>query len=500
MGSRFEVKPQAGMQTNAFLALQYGVDEMLMGGMAGPGKSWTLLAMDLPVLLKDGNARSLILRRTTPDLGNLIEKACELYLPFGAEFRALDTHYKRSSFTFPNGAKVVLGHMEYEQDKEKYQGMEFPLIRFDEVTQFLESQYRYMWSRLRTKHGLKTNMACTCNPTGIGMMWVKRRWIDVLKQYEVGWFQQKDGADVRVDAWTKGSKSRVWIPGKRSENCYIGSDYEDSLRQLGTDDFRALGDGLWEIQARNNQLIDPRWIDFAMSGKVKPLTGMASSWNAIGCDYAHSGKDKTILVHGLGNRVDHVDEEAYSRAPETAQRIFALVAKLGRFRTMVGLDSNGPGSGVADILEDTLGLGDCLNRCVYKDKDYIPTRKGAFEFDCLRSQMWWQFKLDLEDGNIDLSRLAQAFDDYNGVMFLMEELYAHEMQVVNGKMRVTSKKEMANANRLGRSPDRADALVIWNWVRKRSSDDVESYHENEEVRDYGRKSGGGVHRAKSAWL
>jgi len=44
---------------------------------------------------------------------------------------------------------VQFGHLESENDKYGYQGAEFQFIGFDELTQFSESKYLYLATRLR---------------------------------------------------------------------------------------------------------------------------------------------------------------------------------------------------------------------------------------------------------------------------------------------------------------------------------------------------------------
>ena len=53
------------------------------------------------------------------------------------------------TFTFRNGSAIQLGYLRHETDVENYQGAEFQLVIFEEVTHFTESQYLYMKSRLR---------------------------------------------------------------------------------------------------------------------------------------------------------------------------------------------------------------------------------------------------------------------------------------------------------------------------------------------------------------
>ena len=55
----------------------------------------------------------------------------------------------KKTWIFPSGATLSFGYLENENDKYRYQSAEFQFVGFDELTQFTESQYTYLHSRLR---------------------------------------------------------------------------------------------------------------------------------------------------------------------------------------------------------------------------------------------------------------------------------------------------------------------------------------------------------------
>ena len=73
-------------------------------------------------------------------------------------------------WTFPSGASLTFGYLETERDKYRYQSSELQYIGFDELTQFGESQYLYLFSRLRRLAGCKVplRMRSASNPGGLG--------------------------------------------------------------------------------------------------------------------------------------------------------------------------------------------------------------------------------------------------------------------------------------------------------------------------------------------
>ena len=119
--------------------------EALYGGAAGGGKSSALLMAALQ-LIEVPDYTAIIFRRTIRDLklpGALLDRA-QQWIGTGARWSS-DDH----TWTFPSGATLTFGYLDAEADHLRYQGAEFQYIAFDELTQFTEAQYRYLFSRLR---------------------------------------------------------------------------------------------------------------------------------------------------------------------------------------------------------------------------------------------------------------------------------------------------------------------------------------------------------------
>ncbi len=119
---------------------------------------------------------ALLLRRTFRDLnqpGALMPTSKE-WLWGKASWNHQDKRW-----TFPSGATLTFGYLDHEDDVYQYQGSEFHAVLFDELSQFTEPQYRYLFSRLRRKEGVDVplRMRAASNPGGVGHEWVKRRFI-----------------------------------------------------------------------------------------------------------------------------------------------------------------------------------------------------------------------------------------------------------------------------------------------------------------------------------
>jgi predicted phage terminase large subunit-like protein len=86
---------------------------------------------------------------------------------------------KEKTWHFPSGATLTFGYLDAANDRYRYQSSEFQFVGFDELTQFLEVDYLYLFSRLRRREGsrLPLRMRAATNPGGIGHAWVKRRFL-----------------------------------------------------------------------------------------------------------------------------------------------------------------------------------------------------------------------------------------------------------------------------------------------------------------------------------
>lgn len=159
-----------------FLALD--CFEALYGGAAGGGKSDAILMAAAQYIHVPGYA-ALILRRTYADLAledAIMWRAQRWWLGVdGITWSATD---KR--FTFPSGATITFGYLDAEVDKFRYQGAAFQFIGFDELTQFTETKYTYLLSRVRrlANADVPLRVRGASNPGGIGHDWVFKRFVD----------------------------------------------------------------------------------------------------------------------------------------------------------------------------------------------------------------------------------------------------------------------------------------------------------------------------------
>ena len=219
-----------GPQTDFIAASE---KDVLYGGAAGGGKSYAMIIDPLRNCHKKAH-RALILRRSMPELREMIDKSRELYpLAFpGAKFKEVE-----KLWNFPSGAKIEFGFLERDADVYRYQGQAYSWIGFDEITHLpTEFSWNYLASRLRTTDPtITTYLRCTANPGGVGSHWVKKRYIQPAEHNTS--FLGMDGL------------TRKFIPAKLSDNPYLANDgvYEQMLKSLPPIQRRQLLEGNWDV-------------------------------------------------------------------------------------------------------------------------------------------------------------------------------------------------------------------------------------------------------------
>lgn len=197
--------------------------EALFGGAAGGGKSSALLMAALQYVDVPGYS-AILFRRTFADLslpGALMDRFRSWVNQYD------DVHWNNNSFvaTFPSGARISFGYLNNTGDYLRYKGSEFQFIGMDEVTEIRESDYRYLFSRLRRPasgplSSVPLRMRCASNPAP---NWVRQRFIIEGKE-----------------------KNRIFVPSRLTDNPGIDADsYRQALSALDPVERRRLEEGDW---------------------------------------------------------------------------------------------------------------------------------------------------------------------------------------------------------------------------------------------------------------
>jgi len=265
-------RPNDGPQTDFLAAPEIDV---LYGGAAGGGKSYAMLVDPLRYAHRAAH-RALILRRSMPELRELIDKSRELYpqaFP-GCKFREVE-----KLWNFPSGAKVEFGFLERDADVYRYQGQAYSWIGFDEITHLpTEFSWNYLASRLRTIDSeITPYLRCTANPGGVGAHWVKKRYVTSAPPNES--FEGNDGL------------TRKFIPARLQDNPYLCQDgrYEHMLQALPEVQRKQLLEGNWDVAE------GAAFVEFDLDRHVVLPFDIPLGWERTkGIDYGYASESACI--------------------------------------------------------------------------------------------------------------------------------------------------------------------------------------------------------------
>jgi hypothetical protein len=214
--------------------------ELLYGGAAGGGKSEWLLHDGLRQI-GHPQYKALLLRRTFPELRELIDRSLAIFPLLGGKWNE-----QAKRWTFPSGATYQFGYGETYAEMMQYQGQQFAFIGYDELGQIAEERvWTFLISRNRAPYrGIVTRMRATANPGGAGHNWLKRRFISLCPP---------DGTEYIYEP-VPGSRpiSRAFIQAFITDNLALAQydpDYASRLDMLPETERRWLKDGDWNAGA-----------------------------------------------------------------------------------------------------------------------------------------------------------------------------------------------------------------------------------------------------------
>jgi len=249
-------------------------DEVLFGGAAGGGKSDALLidAMQLqqPAALDWRMYRALLLKRTYPELEQLIDRARWLYpqvVP-GAKWNGNDKAIK-----FPSGAQIEFGYLRRDSDRFQYQGSEYQWVGFDELTLYSSPvAWEYLASRVRsTNKDVHVYQRATCNPGGVGHDWVKEYWripdLGSPTRFRITQTaERRDGSTQTKHTWMR------FIPSRLDDNPYLAeTDYRFRLMRLDEMSRRALLEGRWDVIDIPGAIFKVQMTDALVGNRIRAL-------------------------------------------------------------------------------------------------------------------------------------------------------------------------------------------------------------------------------------
>jgi predicted phage terminase large subunit-like protein len=250
--------------------------EVLFGGAAGGGKSSALIMAALQYVDVPGYS-AILFRRTYADLalpGALMDRFRDWIMQYD------DVHWNANQYTatFPSGARITFGYLNNVNDYLRYKGSEFQFIGMDEVTEIRESDYRYMFSRLRRPASgplaeVPLRMRAATNPAP---NWVRQRFL------------------------VEGEKNgRIFIPSMLTDNPGIDPEsYRAVLQELDPIERNRLEFGDWwattlgSMFDRNNLEV----VEFTELPSFSKDTQIIRFWDLAGTEPTASNPDPDWTV------------------------------------------------------------------------------------------------------------------------------------------------------------------------------------------------------------
>jgi hypothetical protein len=211
-----------------------------------------------------------------------------------------------------------------------------------------------------------------------------------------------------------------------------------------------------------DSLIKLAWVKAAVLRR--PALLARGGQRALGVDVANSESgDKASRTYWLGAAVEQIKTHPCPNANKLGAEVAAEASELSIAPEHIGVDPVGVGAGTVNEL-DRLGmtvrrLGGSMSPVEGAARapdgssmDFVP---DANRFNNLRSQMAWQLREDLRNGEIGLPDNQSLHRQLTSVRF----------DVRGGKIVVEEKIHVKA--RLGASPNDFDSVMYGNWVRPR---------------------------------
>ncbi|MBC8140822.1 MAG: terminase [Armatimonadetes bacterium] len=486
--------PFAGPQLAAFLA-DGKVDEIGFGGAGGGGKTDLELGL---ALLK--HRRTVIYRRTFPQLAGIIERSREV---FGAKGRYNESgHFWRVVTRCDVAGRpappvkrfVQFRSMPRLEDREKERGTPFDARIWDEAQNFLKEQFLFAkaWTRTSVRGQHTLDLLCFNPPTspeGLWLIdyfapWLDNKHAEPAAPGEVRWFvTMPDGKEVEVPGChdlnsadycrpadivttaengtvrTLTPRSRTFFPARVTDNpVYMETGYmavldalpEPLRSQMRDGDFSAgIEDDAWQvIPTAWVRAAQARWE--AMQGVPPPGVPLSG----LGVDVARGGKDKTVLQPRYGAFFPRPQVHPGTATPD-GKAVGGLVARLLA-------DVNAPQGFAPNV--DVIGVGASVYDHLRGQTPAIPARgvnfaagshrrdrSGKLTFANLRAEAYWKLREALEPDRGENLCLPSDRE-------LLAELCAVRWSLGASGILMEPKDEVIK--RLGRSPDKADALAL----------------------------------------
>lgn len=190
---------------------------------------------------------------------------------------------------------------------------------------------------------------------------------------------------------------------------------------------------------------------------LRELRQLEKEFHSVGVDVAWTGDDKSVIALRFGNAIAELRTFTKVDPMALTGHVTGIIDKHRKPGIKAGhavVDVVGIGAGVVARLRERQYRTVAFNAGSGTDLVDIA---GELGFVDKRSAAWWRMREMLDPANGFGIALPQD-DELTG------ELVSPTWKVTStGRIRVESKDDLRKANRLGRSPDKADAVVMAFW-------------------------------------
>jgi hypothetical protein len=162
-------------QPKQHLLISCPIEDVLYGGARGGGKTDGLGGDWLKHAHQYGSAaRGLFFRQTYPELEEVEQRFQEFFPAVGGTWLV-----GRHTWTFTNGARLRMRHLEQEKDAQRMQGQSNTWIGGDELGNYPNARaIDLLRATLRSSAGAPCYFRGSANPGGVGHNWLRARYVD----------------------------------------------------------------------------------------------------------------------------------------------------------------------------------------------------------------------------------------------------------------------------------------------------------------------------------
>lgn len=473
--------PNPGPQTEAYFCK---ADVLLYGGEPGGGKSQLILG-----LAHNEHKRSLIMRRQYGDLDRIIEDCLKI-------------HGSRDGFNGSPPPKLRISDTQVIDfaaanrvgDEQGQMGKGRDLLGIDEATHFAKSQIRFLmgWNRSDDPKQRVRTVLATNPPLSAEGLWVIEMfapWLDPQYPYpakpgELRWVVSDEDGN---DKWVEGpgeyetvvagkrkmvkATSRTYIPASVRDNpYYVASGYEQQLDAM-PEPYRSLlmGGFRTAFVDAENQIIPTKWVQLAQERWTKnPRPPEGIPMCAMGVDASGGSNDPMVIAARYDGWFAPNQHTAGKDIPieRAGAHCAGIVISHRRNGAVVTVDMGG---GYGGPMYEHLHANDVEVKS-YKGAEATTRRStdGKLKFVNTRTAALWLFREALDPGQPGGSPIMLPPDQKT-----LADLTAPTFEPTPQGIRAESKDKVCE--RLGRSTDDGDAVVMCWWNGPRHSTHAEEW-------------------------